>query len=79
MKATFTPGCAGVDTIQKQHVKVHIEVQRTAESLDQRHRNSLRGLPGKPCFFYQVGREGPVHDPQHPTHQFLAASEQESN
>jgi hypothetical protein len=41
MKATFSPGRGGVNTIQKQHVKVHIEVQRTAKTLDQRYRSGL--------------------------------------
>lgn len=44
-------GHGGVNTIQKQHVKVNIEVQRTAKTLDQRHRASLRGLSGDSCFF----------------------------
>jgi hypothetical protein len=47
MKATFTPGCGGVNTIQKQHVKVNIEVQRTAKTLNQRHSASLRNLSEK--------------------------------
>ncbi|MCP4874510.1 MAG: hypothetical protein GY896_03415 [Gammaproteobacteria bacterium] len=38
---------------------MHIQIQRTrgagpTKSLDQRHRSGLRGLPGKPCFSYQV-------------------------
>lgn len=78
MKSTFTPGRGGVNTIQKQHVKVHIEIQRTAESLDQRYRAGLRCLSSESCFLDQVGREGPVHDPQHTPHQFRAAGEQES-
>jgi hypothetical protein len=40
-----------VDATQKQHIKVHIEVQRTAKTLDQRHRTGLRALSGESrCF-----------------------------
>jgi uncharacterized protein (AIM24 family) len=46
-------------------MKVNIEVQRTAESLDQRHRAGLRALSGEASFLDQVGRDGPVHDPQY--------------
>ena len=55
MKATFTPGCGGVNTIQKQHVKVNIEVQRTAKTLDQRHRTSLRGFSSESRLLNEMG------------------------
>lgn len=54
-----------IDTIKEQHVNVDVEIQRTAESLDQRHRTCVGGflrshnshlshqssVPARPHFF----------------------------
>ncbi len=43
-------GAIDVDTIQNEHVKVDIEVQRTSEPLDQRHGTGAAALREKPAF-----------------------------
>jgi len=55
-----------VDTIQKQHMKVNIQIQSTAKPLDQGHRTSLYKGFCKARFVCQVRGDGAVDDAQHP-------------
>ncbi len=41
-------GTCGVDPVQHQHMKVNVEVERTAPALDQRHRPGLRPAQFEP-------------------------------
>jgi hypothetical protein len=42
-----------VNPIQEQHMEMYIEIERTAEPLDQRHRTGLRGLSSESCLLNQ--------------------------
>jgi hypothetical protein len=43
--------CFDVDTDGEQHVEMHVQIERTAKSLDQCHRTGLCVLPGEPRFW----------------------------
>ena len=70
-------GCHGVEhrridtigqihAIQKQHVKVDVQVQRGAKALNQRHRAGVAGDAGAPCRSQQMTRDRAIHHAQHP-------------
>jgi len=46
-----------IDPIQEQHVEVKVQVQRTTEALDQRHRAGACGLASEPGLLDQVAGE----------------------
>ena len=73
-----TVGALDIHPIQKQHVEVNIQVQRTTEALDQGDCAGLGGLTGKPGLLYQVGGDAAVDDAEHLTHDGWAAREQET-
>jgi len=66
-------GPTNVYSIQKQHVEVDIQVQRTAETLDQGHRASLYKGFCKAPFMCQVRGDDAVGDAQYPGHDFGVA------
>jgi hypothetical protein len=47
-----------VDTIQKQHMEMNVEIERTAEALDQCHCAGLCHSHSKTRFVRQVGGDG---------------------
>ena len=77
MKACMVsvPGI-NVDTIQKQHMKVNIQIQSTAKTLDQGHRASLYKGFCKAGFMCQVRGDGAVDDAQYPGHDLGIAGKQ---
>ncbi|ODJ86376.1 hypothetical protein CODIS_34360 [Candidatus Thiodiazotropha endolucinida] len=76
MKPCFTVFCFGVDTVKEEHVEMHVQIERTAESLDQCHRTGLCSFSSKSRLLNKMGRYGPVNDPQHPPNQLRTAGEQ---
>ena len=66
-----------VHTVQKKHVKINVEIQRTPKTLDQRHRTRVGGLSRKPRLFDQVRGNGAVDDPKYFAHVLPTAGEQE--
>jgi hypothetical protein len=44
-----------VNPIQEQHMEMYIEIERTTEPLDQRHRTGLCGLSSESCLLNQMG------------------------
>ena len=64
--------------IQKQHVEVEVEIQRTAEALDQGDCPGLGPRAGKPGLLDQVGGDAAVDDAEHPAHDGRAAREQQT-
>ena len=67
-----------IHPVQKQHVKVNVEIQGTAEALYQRHGAGLRVGAGAARLLDQMAVDGPVDDAQHPAHDLRPAGEQES-
>jgi len=53
-----------VDTIQKQHVEMGVEIQRTTEALDQRHCTGLCRSWSKACFVGEVRSDSAVGNAQ---------------
>jgi hypothetical protein len=51
-----------VDPIQEQHMEVEVQVQRTAEALDQRHRAGARRLAGESGLPDRVAGDDPIDD-----------------
>lgn len=51
-----------VNPIQEQHMEMYIEIERTAEPLDQRHRTGLRGLSGESRLLNQMALKSPCID-----------------
>ena len=60
------------------HSKVDVEIQRTAEALDQGDRAGLGRLTGEPGLLDQVRGDAAVDDAEHPAHDRGAAGEQET-
>ena len=73
-----TLGAIDVDTIQEQHVRRNVEIQRTAEALDQRDRAGVCALLGVTGFVDQVCCNGAVDNAQHPAHDRRPAGEQKA-
>ena len=73
-----TLGASDVNTVQEQHVKMNIQIQGTAKTLDQRDRTGVSSLPGVTGFMDQVRCNGTVHDAQHPGHDRRLGGEQKS-
>ena len=61
-------GAVAVDTIQKQHVEVDIEVEGTPEALDQGHCAGLCDGFGIAGFADQMRGNGSINDAQHLAH-----------
>ncbi|EKK97637.1 hypothetical protein VCHC61A2_3617 [Vibrio cholerae HC-61A2] len=81
VQAQFAPRQLGgfhVHAVEPQHVEVDVQVQRAAETLDQRHRAALgagavdAGLIGQPA------GDHALHDAQHRANGFWLAGEQET-
>jgi len=66
-----------IHSVQKQHVKVNIQIQGAAESLDQGYSPGLGGGAGTPGLVDEMGLDGPVDDTQYPAHDLGSACEQE--
>jgi hypothetical protein len=71
-------GPDNIDPIQKQHVEVDVEVQRTAEALDQGHRAGTRPLASEPGLLDQMADDGTIDDAEHLAHDSRTAREQET-
>jgi hypothetical protein len=54
-----------IHPVQEQHVEVHVQVQRRAETLHQCHRAGLAGGAGEACLVDEAPRDRPVHDAEH--------------
>ena len=67
-----------VDTIQKQHMEMDVQVQRAAEALDQGHGTSLCKGFCKARFVCQVRGDGAVDDAQYPGHGLGVAGKQKT-
>lgn len=67
-----------IHAIEKQHVKMDVQVQGRAEALDQRDRPGGRLLSGEASLVGQVGGDRPGDDAQHPAHQLRVGGEQET-
>ena len=67
-----------VDTIQKQHMEMNVEIKRTAEALDQCHCTGLCRSRSKARFVRQVRGDGAVDDAQYPGYDFGFAGKQEA-
>lgn len=76
------PGCSigtlNVHAIEEQHVKVNVEVQCTAEALDQGDGTGLGRLVGIARFLDQMRGDDAVNDAQHPAHDLRPAGEQKA-
>jgi hypothetical protein len=64
--------------VQKQHMKVDIQIQGAAESLDQGYRPGLGSSAGTPGLLDEMGLDGPVDEAEHPAHDLGPAREQKS-
>jgi len=64
-----------IHPIEEQHVEM--DVERTAESLDQGHRPGAGLLAGEPRLVDQMGGDHTVDDAEHPAHDLGTAGEQE--
>jgi hypothetical protein len=54
-----------IHAIQKQHVKVDVQVQRRAEALDQRHGPGRGAVAREAGLTDEIVRDGPVHHAEH--------------
>ena len=66
-----------IHTVQIQHMKMHVQIQCTPESLDEDHCACAGGaarVSGPPQL---VGGNSPIHDAQHLAHYGRSGSEQE--
>ena len=61
-------GYTGAFTVQKQHMEMNIQIQRTAEALDQHHCAGLRDGFGVTGYVGQVRGNGSINDAQHLAH-----------
>ena len=69
---------AGIHPVEQQHMKVDIEIERTAEALDGRHRTGA-GAPTRVTSLPDlVGGQYAVDDPLHPAHHHRAGREQKT-
>lgn len=69
----------GVHSIEEAHVKVNVEVQRAAETRDQRDRAGVGGLVRKACLLDQVRGDGALDDAEHLFHERRPSGEQKPN
>ena len=76
-KAQRAVGTLDVNAVEDKHVEVHIEVQRAAEALDQRHRACPRVLAREPSLADQVRGEAAMDDAEHRAHDRRFVGEQE--
>ena len=65
-----------VDAIQKQDMKVNVEVKGAAKALDQRYCPGGAILEREPGFVDQMSGDRPVHDTEHLAHCLGMGSEQ---
>jgi len=65
-----------VHAVQEQQVEVDVEIQRTAEALDQGHGARLRPRVRQSGFPDQMRRDRPVDDAQHLAHDLRGARKQ---
>ena len=59
-------------------MEVHIEIERTPESLNQRHRAGAGRRAGKACLFDQVRGNAAVHEAEHFAHDLRTTGKQAS-
>ena len=59
-------------------MKMDVEIERTAEALDQRDRTRVCALPGVTGFMNQVRCNGTVYNAQHRCHDRRLAGEQKA-
>ena len=71
-------GYTGAFTVQKQHMEMNIQIQRTAEALDQHHCAGLCHGFGVTGFVGHMRGNGRVDDAQHLVHHGGLAGEQEA-
>jgi len=71
-------GFYSIHSLQKQHMKVNIQIQSTAKALDQGHRASLYKGFCKARFMCQVRGDGARDDTQHFAHGFGLTGKQKS-
>jgi hypothetical protein len=67
-----------VDTMQKQHMEMNVEIERTAEALDQCHCAGLCRSHSKARLVRQVRGDGAVDNSQHLTHDSRLAGKQKA-
>lgn len=71
-------GTLDVHAVEKQHMEVNIEVQRTAEALDQGDRAGLGRLTEEARLPDQVRGDAAVDNAEYPTHDLRPARKQEA-
>jgi hypothetical protein len=71
-------GTADVYSIQEQHMKMDIEIERTAEALDQGHGAGLCHGLCKARFVCQMRGDGTEDNAQHPGHDFGVTGKQKT-
>ena len=76
-KAQRPVGTLDVDAVEDKQVEVHVEVERAAEVLDQRHRARLRVLLRETGLADQVGGETAMNDAEHRARDRRFVGEQE--
>ena len=69
-------GAVEIDATQKQHGEMDIQVQRTAETLDQSYSTGAGRFVRLPCLFDQMRSDGAVDNAQHLAHDRRSAGEQ---
>jgi len=74
VKAHRAVGTLDVDAVENEHVEVHVQVQRPAEALDQRHRAGHGAPTSQACPADQVRGEAAMNDAEHGAHRLRIQS-----
>jgi len=69
-------GAIHVNTIEEQHVEMNVQIQRTAEALDERDGTGVCRFVGLPSLFDQVRGNDTVDDAEYLTHDRRSTGEQ---
>jgi len=77
-EAVFAIGVLNIDSVQKQHVEMYVQVERRSEALDQGDRPGGGFFAGQSGLLGQVGGDRPGDDTQHPAHQLRVGGKQEA-
>jgi len=76
-KAQRPVGTIVINTVENEHVEVHVEVQSATEALDQRHGTRLRALARETGLVDQMHGETPMDDAEHLAHDRRLVGEEE--